>query len=256
MKYTLLILLILSSLLPSVAYAQEENAIGGVATGVPIAGPNVTEGSLVSSTNNGYQLTNKPYDPTVFGVVTENPSVELVDVNNEDNEKAVLTSGKALVRVTTANGPIRRGNLLTSSPTAGVAQKATQDGFVIGTALEDYTQQNPTQEGLILASISMGFNSESTTLRSNLVANLKSAFSTPFLTPVNSLRYVLASMCVIASLVLGLALFGKVTSSGVDALGRNPLASKAILFSIALNLLLTLSIMGAGIAIAYLILIL
>jgi hypothetical protein len=40
-------------------------------------------------------------------------------------------------------------------------------------------------------------------------------------------------------------------TSGVDAIGRNPLASKAIIFSIMMNTVLSIGIVGMGLAAAY-----
>jgi F0F1-type ATP synthase membrane subunit c/vacuolar-type H+-ATPase subunit K len=49
-----------------------------------------------------------------------------------------------------------------------------------------------------------------------------------FSCPLSALRYVAASVIVVAAAIAAFVYFGKVARSGVDAIGRNPLASKAI----------------------------
>ena len=63
--------------------------------------------------------------------------------------------GKVPVKVTTANGPIAPGDLLTSSARPGVAMKATAPGPTIGMALEPFA--GPLDEvGTILCFMSVG----------------------------------------------------------------------------------------------------
>ena len=61
----------------------------------------------------------------------------------------------------------------------------------------------------------------------------------------------LASTVVVSSLVVTFLTVGKVARSGVDAVGRNPLASKAIMFSIIMNTILSIAIVGIGLTAAY-----
>jgi F0F1-type ATP synthase membrane subunit c/vacuolar-type H+-ATPase subunit K len=59
---------------------------------------------------------------------------------------------------------------------------------------------------------------------------------------------------VILSFILGFISFGRIANTGVEALGRNPLAGKMIQFGIFLNVLITISIVIAGFALAYFVL--
>jgi hypothetical protein len=68
------------------------------------------------------------YDPDVIGVVTEATSSGV----------KVATAGEVAIAVSTFNGPIKKGDHLTSSPVAGVAMRATQAGMAVGVALEDF----------------------------------------------------------------------------------------------------------------------
>ncbi len=71
--------------------------------------------------------------------------------------------------------------------------------------------------------------------------------------PIMVFRYVIAAVVVVLSFVLGFALFGRIAGKGIEALGRNPLASKIIQFGIAVNVLITIAIIAAGIGLAMLI---
>ena len=80
---------------------------------------------------------------------------------------------------------------------------------------------------------------------------------TPFETllkdPTKSLRYIFAFLILAASVIIGFMYFGKVAKSGVEALGRNPLAARRIQAAVFLELLLTLGIISLGVLFAYLI---
>jgi hypothetical protein len=229
----------------------------GIATLIEIKDKEIRDGSIVSFTKEGYRLSDKAYDPTAYGIVTEFPAVTLeVPDQKVKNQYYVVKSGKAYVQVSTENGAIKPGDLLTTSKRKGIAQKATKEGYVIGTALEDYDTSNLNQTGKILVSLNFAFHSQSTELRTNLLENLNLVLNAPFLTPGNALRYVLAVLFVLISFALGMGYFGKVTRSGVEALGRNPLASHAILASVIINASLTLLTMAVGLGLAYLILVL
>jgi F0F1-type ATP synthase membrane subunit c/vacuolar-type H+-ATPase subunit K len=61
---------------------------------------------------------------------------------------------------------------------------------------------------------------------------------------------------VIISFTLGMIYFGRASRTGIEAVGRNPLAKRVIQLTIFLNIVLTIVIVMVGLAIAYLILIL
>jgi hypothetical protein len=197
-----------------------------------------------------------PYDPSVYGVVAIKPAVALENVVQGDTY-LVLSSGMVYVRVSTLNGNIKKGDPLTTSEIPGVGQKATVNGFIFGTALEDYENSDTSAIGRVLVS----FKPQYTILASggrgvNLIAILKTAATSPFLSPLTSLRYLLAVIVTAVSFSLGFLSFGKIAKSGVEALGRNPLAARTISAGIAFNVLLAVAITLGGLFLAYLILVL
>jgi hypothetical protein len=236
-------------------FAQSPQPVSsGIATMVDIK-ENVTQGDIISFTANGYKKSVMAYDPQVFGVITETPQVVLENSLSK-NSHPVISMGKVYVKVRTTNGPIKAGDLITTSKVAGVGQKANESGYVLGTAVENYTASDPNETGTIIVILSLGFNTRATTVSSNLIQNLKLALAAPEVSPVNALRYVLAALIVLIGFIFGVGFFGRVSASGVEAIGRNPLASRLILFSMIFHLTLSLVIILVGIAIAYLILVL
>ena len=250
--------LIISALTLLTLFSDTTNAQGkpsGVAISIPIADKNVKDGHIISSSANGYVLSSVPYDPSIFGVITEDPSVFIENVNLPDT-KPVISSGKAYIQVSTINGPIKVNDFLTSSEIPGIAQKATINGFILGTALESYSEVDSNKVGKILASIDPRFNSSFIGLRGNLIRMLRDAGGIYNLSPLDAFRYLLAAVIAILSFLLGFIYFGRVARSGVEALGRNPLATRMIQLGTVFNLILTVVIMAVGFGIAYLILIL
>jgi hypothetical protein len=121
--------------------------------------------------------------------------------------------------------------------------------------LEDYLNTDTTVTGVMQVSIGIRPAIVATSARGNLIEALKQGLLAPTLTPLASLRYLLAMIVAVASFILGFIYFGKVAKSGVEAVGRNPLASRLIQLNVALNLILTVAIMSAGLLLAYFILI-
>ena len=235
-----------------VALAQD--VATGIGLPIVINEKAVKDGDIITVTSDGYKLSSYAFDPSVYGVVTTNPAIFL----REKNSKAtpVISFGKALVRVSTVNGPIKKNNPITSSKIKGVGQKADVNGFILGIALEDYSNSNQNAIGKILVSIDPHYNSTFIGSRTNLVENLKAVASAPTLSPLTTLRYLLAAIVTILSFVIGFIYFGRIAKTGVEALGRNPLAARTIQLGIVINVVLTAGIILIGVGIAYLILIL
>jgi hypothetical protein len=239
------------------AYAQSAiNMSAGVAFSVNISDNNVKDGNIISSSSKGYRLSRAAYDTSIAGVITDAPALDVQNTNRTPSTREVITSGNAYVIVSSVNGPISKNDYITSSSLAGVGQKATADGFVLGVAQESYNNSNKTANGKILVNISPHYNATFITSQTNLVENIKTAVGSPFLSPLTTLRYLLAGTIALLAFILGFIYFGRVVKTGVEALGRNPLAEKAILFSIIFNLFTTVVIMAIGLGISYLILIL
>jgi F0F1-type ATP synthase membrane subunit c/vacuolar-type H+-ATPase subunit K len=227
----------------------------GSAVSLPIENDVSNAGDIVSYIDGKYSLSNRPYDTTMFGVIVEDPSTAFRDLNLE-KFKLVSSFGETSVYVTAKNGDIKTGDLITTSDYAGVGQKADESGQILGIALEDYTPQKSTDIARIIVFVDIKTSFVDKTISKNLLEVLKMSLTSPFMTPIEALRYLLAIAVVFASLVIGFSNFGKITGSSVEALGRNPLAGPSIRRVVVFNFAMTIIIMIIGLIIAYLILIL
>lgn len=237
---------------PATVEAQKTSI--GVAVSLQVPG-DVNDGDILCASEQGNVPCDVAYDPRMFGVISLNPAVALAN-NDLQNGKPVVSSGKAYVRVSTVNGAINVGDYITASSKAGIGMKATKSGYALGNALEAYTDSNTDNTGIILVSLSIKPTILTTAALGNLLDLIKQGLDAAFLSPLSSLRYILAAVVVASSFILGFIYFGKVAKSGVEAIGRNPLAGSTIQLSVFMNILLMIMIVGIGLGIAYLILIL
>lgn len=255
-KYTARIvsLFVLFLLLTSPAYAVE-NLSNGTAIGVSIPQKDIKDGAIISTTKQGYILTSSPYDAQIFGVISMNPAIYLMDAN-APSDLPVISVGQVKVQVSTKNGPIRKGDFITSSDKPGVGQLATENGFVIGTAEEDFTTNDKNKVGLIMATLHPHFAKLNNDLTRNLWNTFNLGFSAALETPLGVVRYFISGGITLLSFFFGFRYFARASNRGVEAIGRNPLAKQAILLSVLINSIVTIAIMFFGVAIAYLILVL
>ncbi len=248
----LIFFFLFTAFLPNIVDAQ--NFSLGVSTYYPVEG-DINDGDIVANVDGKFVRTAFPYQPNLVGIYIEKPSIEFKPANTE-GMKAILSTGEALVNVSTKNGPIKRNDFLTSSEIPGVAMLSTAKGYVIGNALEDYSESDPNKIGKIRVSIFVqDTNSSALTIGSEGGVNLLDIFSASKLalyqSPSESFKYIVAATVVIISFIFGFITFRKVAVKGVEAIGRNPLASKVIGVGILLNLIITVSIIIAGLVLAY-----
>lgn len=226
----------------------------GVAVYVQVQDKNVQEGDIIALSRKGYVLGAVPYDPNLYGVVVSNPAVAFE--SDIPNSYPVVSQGKVLLRVSTINGKIKKGDLLTSSTLPGIGQKSTESGFVIATALEDYNANSSKEIGKILVVLDVGHGAMSSEERGNLFRSINFLLNTPYLSPLSVARYIFASLMVVISFGIAIGYFGRISSLGIEALGRNPLAGRMITFGIVLHIFLSLVILVIGLGVAYLTLVL
>jgi len=105
--------------------------------------PALAPGTVVSfdpSINTGVKKSSRSYDPSLAGVVSTKPAQVLGDNSQVSGSPVFLAlTGRVPVKVSTENGPIAPGDLLTSSSTPGVGMRATRAGYVIGRALTAFS---------------------------------------------------------------------------------------------------------------------
>lgn len=220
---------------------------------IEVRDKNVKDGSVISSANAGAKLSDIPYDPQVMGVVSQDAGI-LFASENVQNGVPVISVGKLYVLVSARDGEIKKGDLITTSTIPGVAVKAQKDGYVLGMALEDFKSANPQQAEKIAVELNLHYFNAKPTLLGSLTDILKFALLPTKDSPTPIFKYIVAALVVIASFVLGFMTFGRTAAKGVEALGRNPAASKIIHFGIVLNISIVVIIILAGLTVAFLIL--
>jgi hypothetical protein len=80
----------------------------------------------------------KAYDTAVAGIISATPGML---INTEDSDTPLALAGRVVVKASTENGPIKAGDLLTTSNTAGHIMKCKDKmkcyGAIVGKALSD-----------------------------------------------------------------------------------------------------------------------
>lgn len=226
----------------------------GVATSTIIEDENAEDGQIVCESESGFILCDKEYNPQTYGVIVENPNVVFYSDSNP-LKKPVVTNGTVQVQVTSANGPIMKGDYVSSSNTPGVGQKAIRSGYALGTAQTDWTDPDPSKIGKVYVNVQPKPAIMTARASANLIDLIKSGIDATFLSPVLALRYTLASLVTICSVAFAFWFFARAAHTGVEAIGRNPLAGKTIQVGILFNVIITLGVMGVGLALAYLLLV-
>lgn len=234
--------------------SAQDAALTGVAISTTVKDTDVPTGSIICSEKDGYALCAAEYSASLYGVSNDTPALA-VDTQAAGTH-LVVTSGNAKVRVTSEDGDIKVGDFITSSTTPGVGKLATKNGYVLGIAQEDYSSGDKTAVGEITVSISIHPTIGASDSGTNLLSSFRQGLFSASISPLATLRYFLAAAMVIAGFVLGFIYFGRIAKAGVEAIGRNPLSSATIEAGLILHIILTIVIVGAGVGIAYMILVL
>ncbi len=101
------------------------------------------EGMIVSGSetiDNGVRLSQGKYDKEIMGVISTSP-YNLLGNGGEGTVKMSLV-GRVPVSVSLENGPIKKGDRITSSSVSGFGMKASRAGYIIGRALSDFDPEN------------------------------------------------------------------------------------------------------------------
>lgn len=232
--------------------SASSNGTLGVARMVQVKDKNIKNGSVVSNTEDGVTASSTPYDPQVLGVVSRDAGIVL---NNSGSEGVpVISVGTVYMWVAAKNGAIKKGDLLASSTIPGVGVKADKDGYVLGTALEDYNSSDPNAPGLIAAEVNLQYFNSKPSFVGSLTDIFKLALLPTKDSPSPIYKYVVAALVVLGSFVLAFFSFGRTAAKGVEALGRNPAASRIIHLGIIFNVFIVVVIVLAGLTVAFLIL--
>lgn len=245
------------SMIPGFSFAQtapsNSQTSFGIANYYTISDKNAKDGEIVSFSPKGYFLSKTPYDPQMIGIITDHPAVSF-EIANNAQKTPVLSTGTASILVSTINGNIKKNDPITSSPIPGIGMKATQTGYMLGSAMEDYSSKNKNAYKKITISLNIQLHSlaqnNSVSGKFGDVFSLSAIASTE--DPVMVFRLVMAAIIIITSFVFSFFSFGRIATNGIEALGRNPLAARMIHLGIILNVVINVGIIIAGVFMAYL----
>lgn len=233
------------------AHAQLDETAFGVANYLPIKGKS-KDGAIVSFTNGGYELSTQIYDPGVVGVISLNPAIEF-KIEGADT-LPVVSTGNVAVLVSAENGSIEKGDLIAASSQRGVGMKAKQSGYMIGTALESYDAKNPKKIGKVNIALNIHFVNLQPRITNSLLDILHLTAIATYEQPIVVFKYFLAGLIMVIAFIIGFVSFGRIANTGIEALGRNPLAGRMIQLGILMNVIITVSIILSGVVIAYFVL--
>lgn len=256
-------------LVPAVAGAQTAVTQAYGVTGT------VQQGMIVmldpANANNVEPLTNQKGSAMQGVVVAANDSAVTLSGDGTSDQVYVATAGKYDVLVSTQNGPIKAGDIISISSVDGIGMKADESqSVVLGKALQNFdgtnnvkstttlTTSNGTQNvaiGLVQVDIGISHNP--------LAPNSSDAAVPGFLRhwaeaiankPVNATRiYISLAILLVTVAVAGSLLYGGVRS-GLAAIGRNPLAKSSILRGLVQVIFIGLAIFVVGLVAIYVLL--
>lgn len=227
----------------------------GVAHYVPFENiENLRNGMIISHIGNEYQISNGEYNKDIIGVYAEAPAIAL-EPQNTDGQIPLITAGTVEVLVNTSGGPIQRGDFITTSSTPGIGMRAGKSGFMLGIAQESFGGEGE-ETGTINVMLDIKFaygpdTPESEMIMSRLLTVISASRLAAIEDPAVAFRTLVASLLLILSLIVALVTFIRVAQKGIEALGRNPLASRRITVGIVMNLGIALIIIAVGIGAAY-----
>lgn len=220
---------------------------------------------LIYTAENGITRAIIPYDINIFGVRHDSPLAVFRRVDKTGS--AIVRSGITQVNVTTINGEIKAGDHITSSQIPGFGMKADISGYVLGIALNSFSEQDGSdfqygektvKAGRIPVAVKIEY-AELTSPRS--LNNLFSYLGTSFLQSVNdprglsqAIKYIFAGLIVLVAIAFSMIILTRSVPKAIEAIGRNPLARRTIMLSIVLNIFIVIAITLAAIFAAFIIL--
>lgn len=223
----------------------------------------ISNGELVSldpNYKNSVQLANSSNGTHLLGVaIAKNGS--LLSINDSSNTIQIALSGTVPTLVSTLNGPIKTGDLISVSPINGIGMKAEQGLSIIGQAEASFnadsagasTQAITDNAGKVtdvrVGYIDLSLNVSKGTLSGNIIQlNILQKIVKDLTGHVVSTFRIVVSLVVasIALAVLASVMYGSIYGS-IISIGRNPLAKFSVLRS--LRFVLALAILIAAISI-------
>lgn len=218
-----------------------------VSVNIEVLDKEAKAGDIVSRTKEGIIRSKIAYDTDLYGVVADNPPVSLNRASEET--RPIVSYGEVEVFVSTENGKISQGDLITSSVTPGVGQKATEAGYSIGKALKDYSESTPGKIPVFVNIQYRTIGGQASGFIGQLLTGLGSGVQRPENFPI-VLRYIFASVLGAGTFLLGFVSFVRILRTGIESVGRNPLAKSSIQLAMVINALAVALLTAGGLGLA------
>ncbi len=247
----ILALTLLKSVFPTLK-AQAQLSSIGIATFLPINNSKVEDGDIIVSNSRGYSISTVPFDSSIAGVVTKKPSIS-IKTDSDTKGYPVVSVGTVFVKVTGESGNIKKGDFIATSSTPGTGMKVKTNGYVLGQALDNVTFAHPKDINTVPLSLNLHYLQLGAPINNSLLDIFNLSKIATYETPTRVIQYIVAAVIVLISFGCGFFIFAKAVNTGLEALGRNPLAGRMIQLSIVFNLILIAVIIMAGTALAYLV---
>ncbi len=269
---------ILVFLFANIVFAESDN-FTTVATPFVIEG-DVNNHDVISyfPDENIYRASRSFSDESMFGVIVDNPVLYMEsETSLKDGARPVVRYGETVVNVSTLGGSIDVGDIITTSPIPGIAQKAENKdaSYILGFALGPIVLNgnsgtydgNEIDFGTVPIALRIGpyitkggaeFVTYGKELGSGFFSNNNMNTSTNNERAVNIFKvfkYLLATIIAVTSIVVSIGHFGATFKESVVSVGRNPLARSQIRSILLWNMLWMIIIGGSGIAVAVMIII-
>jgi hypothetical protein len=246
-----------------------------------LASPVTIDGAARNGDLVTYDLTSATYktartfaDSNLYGVIVDDPVLYLESTSTAPGVRPVVRFGEAVVNVSTLNGEVKQGDLVTSSRIPGMGARVERDeaAYVLGFATESMTYDTgvtpitvdgkEVRFGTVSVALRIGSNpgkqedknlmtSTSTGIGPGSTTATRVEGNAP-VDPFKVFRYVLGTLVAITAVVLALRRFGDLFAQSVISVGRNPLARSQIRSILVWNavLIIVVSSVGLGLGIA------
>ncbi len=254
---------------------KSSDPIGTFATQIEMReGENVHDGDIVSydPSSGKFELSKIPHDPYIHGVIVFNPVMYSHNTDDGTNTYPVVRFGEASVNVSTLNGEIRAGDLVTSSRVVGLGQRfdGGQAGHILGVALSDTVYEPDgvdidgeiVRVGRVTVALRVGIQDVSSIIGENSKDGSENEPVAPGevrtgeeVAPMELentqeslllIRYLLGAFVMVTFFVAALRHFGGYYKEGITAVGRNPLAHQQIRSLVVWNTFMIVLIAGSG----------
>lgn len=219
-----------SALAITYSFLRQANSTENLLTGTVV---------VMATDNSTVRAAGQADGQAVMGAVAATPKGSL-----QTDRVAVVSSGVVSVLVSDINGLVKKGDPVAVSPLNGVAMKATQAGWIVGTVQEDFAAstdpavkttvatRDGTRQPVVIKHLpvllSVSHYSPGNTGASGFLGPALSAAESIAGHTVSTTRAVVALLVFAGAIILLVALVYSAVKNSLTAIGRNPLASTKI----------------------------